>query len=406
MTVRPSAPINVLMVTGAYHPEISSGGLQTELMARAMRGRAVVRVLTTAIDRRSPRRSMVDGVDVTRVYLQVNSAASKIGAAVRMTLALIRLVSWCDVVHVHGVSTKNVFVTVVARLLRRPIVLSLHTMGADEPGPIRAQGALGWWAFRSASRYLAVSTGLRQAALDAGIPADRVENVPNGIDISRFSPATPDQRRQLRREVGHDVPGHVVLFVGYFSHDKQPRVLFDAWLRLFDHHGLDTTVWFVGATKSDYYEVDERIAEDMRAEAERRGRAHRLIFTGPLHDVDRHFRLADVFVLPSRREGLPVALMEGMSCALPCVASYLPGATDTLIVDGVSGRLVPAGDVEAFAAAIAELLRDPARASAMGAAARQVVLERFASEKIANCWLKSYAAVSTGPVKPGPPAAG
>ena len=397
--------IKVLMVTGAYHPEISSGGLQSELMIRAMQGRAEVRVLTTAIDRTTPRRSMVDGVDVTRVHLRVDSMVSKVRAAAVMVLSLLRLVPWSDVIHVHGVSTKNVFVTAIAKLFRRPIVLSLHTMGADEPGPIRNTGPLAWWSFRSASRYLAVSAPLLQAALDAGIPTGRIEHVPNGIETDRFRPASPAERRELRRAVGHDVSEPVILFVGYFSHDKQPRVMFDAWLRLFDDHGLDTTAWFVGATRSDYFEVDERIADEMQAEAARRGRAHRLIFTGPLHEVDRHFRLADVFVLPSRREGLPVALMEAMSCGLPCVASLLPGATDTLIVNGTSGRLVPVADVEAFASAVADMLRDPVRASAMGAAARQIVLDRFASEKIAACWLRTYT-LSIGPENPGPPAAG
>jgi glycosyltransferase involved in cell wall biosynthesis len=398
-------PIKVLMVTGAYHPEISSGGLQSELMIRAMQGRAEVRVLTTAIDLTTPRRSMVDGVDVTRVHLRVDSVVSKIRAAMVMVTSLFRLVPWSDVIHVHGVSTKNVFVTAIAKLFRRPVVLSLHTMGADEPGPIRQTGPLAWWSFTSASRYLAVSPALLQASVGAGIAANRIEHVPNGIETDRFRPASPAERRELRRAVGHDVSEPVILFVGYFSHDKQPRVMFDAWLRLFDEHGLDTTAWFVGATKSDYFEVDERIADEMQSEAERRGRADRLIFTGPLHEVDRHFRLADVFVLPSRREGLPVALMEAMSCGLPCVASLLPGATDTLIVDGVSGRLVAAGDVGAFSIAIADMLRDPVRAGTMGAAARQVVLDRFASEKIAECWLRAYR-LSIGPGNPGPPAAG
>lgn len=400
-----ASPIKVLMVTGAYHPEISSGGLQSELMSRAMQGRAEVRVLTTAIDPATPRQSIIEGVEVTRVHLRVGSVVSKIRAAAGMVTALLRLVPWSDVVHVHGVSTKNVFVTAVAKLFRRPVVLSLHTMGADEPAPIRKMGALAWWSFRSATRYLAVSAPLLQASLDAGIPPDRIDHVPNGIETDRFRPATPIERRELRRAVGHDVTEPVILFVGYFSHDKQPRVMFDAWLKLFDAHGIDTTAWFVGATRSDYFEVDERIADDMQSDAERRGRAHRLIFTGPLHEVDRHFRLADVFVLPSRREGLPVALMEAMSCGLPCVASRLPGATDTLVTDGVSGRLVPVGDVDAFAHAIAGMLRDPARATAMGVAARQIVLDRFASDKIAERWLRSYA-LSTGPENSGPPAAG
>lgn len=387
-------PIKVLMVTGAYHPEISSGGLQSQLMARAMQGRAEVRVLTTAIDFTTPRYSTVDGVEVWRMHLRAESLPSKALAAIITAPELLRLVRWCDVVHIHGVSTKNIMVTLAAKLAGRPVVLSLHTMGADEPAPIRSKGALLYRSFLGATRYLAVSSGLLDASRAAGITADRIELVPNGIDTDQFKPAAPAEKRALRREAGHDVAGPVVLFVGYFSHDKQPQVLFDAWMRLLDEHRIDATAWFVGATRSNYFEVDERIAEGMQREAEARGRRHRLIFTGPVHEVQRYFRLADVFVLPSRREGLPVALMEAMACGLPCVASNLPGATDALIEDGVSGLLVPPADVPGFTAAIAAMLRDVRRAEAMGEAARQVVLDRFASERVAARWLRAYQQVS------------
>lgn len=384
------------MVTGAYHPEISSGGLQSQLMAGAIGGRAEIRVLTTARDPATPRHGVIDGVAVTRVHVRVTSLRSKLGAARVMLRELWRLVRWCDVIHIHGVSTKNVLVTAMAKLVGRPIVLSLHTMGADEPEPVRRTGALAWWAFRSASRYLGVSPVLTRSALAAGLPSDAVELVPNGIDTGRFLPASAAERRALRRAAGHDDAIPLILFVGFFSHDKQPRVLFDAWRRLFDDHHIDAAVWFVGATKSDYFEIDGSLADLMRADAAASGRAERVVFTGQVHDVHRYFRLADVFVLPSRREGLPVALMEAMSCALPCVASRLPGATDTLIEDGVSGVLVPPGDVPAVTAALAALLIDPARASALGAAARQVVLDRFANEQIAERWLRSYETVLAG----------
>jgi glycosyltransferase involved in cell wall biosynthesis len=385
-----SPPLKVLMVTGAYHPEISSGGLQSQLMARAMRGRAEVRVLTTAIDFTTPKYSTIDGVEVSRMHLRAESLPSKVVAGITSMPELGRLVRWCDIVHIHGVSTKNILVTAMARLIGRPIVLSLHTMGADEPVIIRNNSALMHRSFQAATKYLAVSSGLRDASLAAGVRSDRIELIPNGIDIDQFKPATATEKRALRREAGHDVDAPVILFVGYFSHDKQPRVLFEAWMRLLDRHNIDATAWFVGATKSNYFEVDERIAERMQAEALGRGRAGRLIFTGPVHEVQRYFRLADVFVLPSRREGLPVALMEAMACGLPCVASRLPGATDTLIDHGASGLLVPPEDVDAFTDAIAVMLTDPARAAAMGNAARQVVLDRFASETIAARWLATY----------------
>jgi glycosyltransferase involved in cell wall biosynthesis len=383
-------PIKVLMVTGAYHPEISSGGLQSRLIAKTMTGLAEVRVLTTAIAPGNPRHETIDGIAVTRIHLRMSSAASKLRAAAVMVRELVRLVRWCDVVHVHGVSTKNVFVAAVAKLVGRPYLLSLHTAGADEPDLIRNSGALSWSAFRSASRYLAVSPSLMKTAIASGIPDNRIEHVPNGIDTDRFCPATPEERRQLRRVLGHDVERQIVLFVGFFSHDKQPRVLFDAWLRLRDVHHADTSLVFVGATKSAYHEVDEGLADDMRAEAARRGLGDRVTFTGAVHNVHDYFRMADVFVLPSRREGLPVALMEAMSCGLPSVASRLPGATDTLIEDGVSGRLVTAGDVEAFARAVQAMLAEPDAAARMGAAARTVIARNFSAAAIAERWLENY----------------
>ncbi len=381
------------MVTGAYFPEISSGGLQVQLMAQALRNAAEIRVLTTAVDPATPRRSEVDGVEVTRIHIRVTSPLSRLRALWRMTASLWRLIRWCDVVHIHGVSSKNVVVTAIARIVTRPIVVSLHTMGADSPEPVKRRGRLSWWAFRSASRYLAVSPALMRAMSDARLPAHRVALVPNGIDTTRFRPAAPAERHELKQAAGLAAEAPVILFVGFFSHDKQPRVLFDAWLRLFHEHGIDATACFVGATKSDYAEVDPAIADGMRRDATARGRVDRLTLAGQVHDIDRYYRLADVFVLPSRREGLPVALMEAMACALPCVASHLPGATTALITDRVSGRLTPVGDVAEFTKAIAETLLDPARAESMGAAARQIIVDRFSRELISRQWLECYHSV-------------
>jgi glycosyltransferase involved in cell wall biosynthesis len=380
--------VKVLMVTGAYDPEISSGGRQVQLMAQALRGAVEIHVLTTAVDDSLGERASINGVEVTRVHVRLGRPLAHLAAAWRMFPVLLRLVRWCDVVHIHGVSSKNVLITAVARAFRRPIVLSLHTMGADQPAAVDRSGQLARWSFRAAAKYLAVSPALHEAMVDARI--DRVAFVANGIDIFRFREASPDERRELKRAAGCDPDVPVVLFVGFFSHDKQPRVLFDAWLRLLDDHRIDATVCFVGATKSEYHEVDETIAAGMQSDASARGRSHRIIFTGIVADVERYYRLADLFVMPSRREGLPVALMEAMACALPCVASYLPGATDVLIRDGVSGRLVPVANVAAFASAIASLLTERSRAAAMGAAARQVIVDRFSSETIAQRWLECY----------------
>ena len=378
------------MVTGAYHPEISSGGVQCRSMARALAGRADIRVLTTAVDPRLERHALVDGVPVTRVVVDVTSRVSRLRAARRMLVEVVKLARRADVVHIHGCSTKNLLVTLVAKLVQRPVILSLHTAGFDEPDAVKRHGRLAWWTFRAADRYLSVSPGLVDAYLASGLPPDRVRFVPNGIDIDRFSPATADERAALRRRLGLPDAGAVILFVGFFSRDKQPRVLFDAWRSLHARGVTDATLVFVGATRSPYFEVDEGQADGMREEAVRLGLGERVVFAGTTHDPQDYYRAADVFVLPSRREGLPVALLEAMASGLPCVASRLPGSTDVMIADGENGLLVPVGDTDAFARAIAGLLRDRARAAMLGAAARTTITCRFASADVADLWLNAY----------------
>jgi glycosyltransferase involved in cell wall biosynthesis len=147
---------------------------------------------------------------------------------------------------------------------------------------------------------------------------------------------------------------------------------------------------FVGATQSSYFEVDDRLVEGMRQDAARYGLSGDVTFAGQTHDVHNYFRAADVFALPSRREGLPVALLEAMACGLPCVASRLPGSTEGIVDDGRTGLLVPPGDVEALAAAIQQVLEDHTLAASLGDAARDTVSRRFTSGGTADQWLRAY----------------
>jgi glycosyltransferase involved in cell wall biosynthesis len=388
-----SAPLRVLMVTGAYHPEISSGGEQCRMMAQHLRDRANVAVMTTSVDAALPRHDQIDGIPVTRIRVDVRSAVSRARALRRMIVDLSRLMKHTDVVHLHGYSAKNVIVTLAAKALGKPIVMTLHTAGHDEPDAIARQGALARWAFRSVDRYSAVSSGLLDQYLAAGMPADRIALVPNGIDVDRFRPATETEQRSLRDVLGLRRDRPLIAFVGFFSHDKQPRVLFDAWLQL-QMSGIDTTLLFVGATESKYFEVDSTIAPSMHADAMPAGVADRLVFTGVTRDVPQYLRAADVFVLPSRREGLPVALLEAMACALACVASRLPGSTDTIIAHGRNGLLTPPGDAASLAEAIALLIRDDEQRRRLGAAARATIVDRFSSDKIADRWFEAYQSVA------------
>ena len=385
----------MLLVTGAYYPEISAAAVQCRAVAAAIGDRAQLSVLTTAVDRSLPSADTVDGRPIARVVVDVTSRASKALASMRLGVHLLRASGTYDMIHVHGFSQKNVAVSLLARLLGKPVVLTLHTAGQDEPTVVRRRGRLSAWAFESADLTMAVSPDLIARWRAAALPADRIRLVPNGVDTQRFRPASAAERASLRRALGWPERETIVLFVGFFSRDKRPDLLVHAWRRL-GRAGVRVRLAFVGAKKSGYYEIDESLARQIADAAAADDRADDILFVEPGHDIDRAFRAADVFALPSIREAHPLALLEAMACELPCVASRLPGATDAVITDGENGRLFTPDDEAALATALTDILADPVRARAMGARARATVVERYDVTRTADAWLAAYDAVRIG----------
>lgn len=387
----PATP-RVLLVTGAYYPEISAAGVQCRTVAEAIGDRAELSVLTTAVDPALPSVDAVDGRRVARVIVDVSKRRSQAFASMRVARHMLRASGTYDMIHVHGFSKKNVPVSLLARLLGKPVVLTLHTAGQDEPDVVRRLGRVAAWAFESADQTLAVSPQLVTRWEAAGLPPERIRLVPNGIDTRRFCPPTAQERTELRRELRWPEGERVVLFVGFFSRDKRPDLLVRAWRRLGDA-GVRFRLAFVGAKNTGYYEIDEALSREVASHAAATGRTDELLFVDPHHDIERYYRAADVFALPSIREAHPLALLEAMSCGLPAIATRLPGATDVLIVDGENGRLFPPDDEQALADALKDVLLDRAAAERMGARARTTAVERYDVSRTANEWLATYHAV-------------
>ncbi len=212
---------------------------------------------------------------------------------------------------------------------------------------------------------------------------------PNGVDVDRFRPADSAERSGLRREHGWADSDRVIVFVGFFSRDKRPDLLFRAWQRAAGN-GVRAKLVYIGATASPYFEVDRSIAHGIREQAAAMGRAADVVFVDSTHAAERFYRAADAFVLSSIREANPLSLLEAMSCGLPCIASRIDGATDAIIDDGVNGRLIERDDEEGLAAALSEVLMNPEDARRLGQAARTTIVNRYDIRQTAGHWLQAY----------------
>jgi glycosyltransferase involved in cell wall biosynthesis len=114
-------------------------------------------------------------------------------------------------------------------------------------------------------------------------------------------------------------------------------------------------------------------------------------FLGSRRDIPEILAASDCFVLPSLWEGLPIALLEAMATGLPCIATEVSG-TMQVVIDGVTGLLVPPGDSDALAKAMGEMLAEPQRARLMGAEGKRRVEAHFSGRKHAEEHLRRYQA--------------
>lgn len=177
--------------------------------------------------------------------------------------------------------------------------------------------------------------------------------------------------------------GKRILFVGRLAAVKGVPLLVEALARLQSTHP-DAHLTIIG-DGPDRNALEAKIAH--------MGLAGMVDFVGYADEagVAAHLARADLFVLPSFAEGVPVVLMEAMAARLPVIASRVAGVPE-LVIDGESGFLVPPGDVETLTARIELLLADPDRRQAMGEAGRAKVIREYNSTLEAEKLSKLFAA--------------
>lgn len=308
---------------------------------------------------------------------------------------LVRLARWMRrerfaLVHCH--STKaGLLGRMAARLAGTPAVLfTTHGWpfaGPWWPPPVRMLLALAEKvAARLTTTIICVSQRDREAALRVGIgPPTRLEVIPNGIAPDPWLARAPVQEDGA----GTGRPCTAVM-VSRLKEPKDPITLVKAWTQL----GADRRLLLVG---------DGPMREQVEALVQGSGLGGRVTLLGTRQDVPALLSMADVFVLSSRWEGMPLSVIEAMMSGLPVVATDAGGVSEA-VVHGETGLLVPAGDPDALALALARLLGDSELRQRMGEAGRRRALERFTEERMLAQTAAVYERALSATARPMPDA--
>jgi glycosyltransferase involved in cell wall biosynthesis len=225
------------------------------------------------------------------------------------------------------------------------------------------------WLARRTDCLVAVSAEVRDELVDLGVaPPERFTVVPLGFDLSAFT-LPEDERRQvrqaLRRELGIAPDATVVTIVARLVPIKRVDRFLEMASGLRNLPAL--TFLIVG---------DGELGNDLRATASAQGLGERLVWAGFRLDMPAVFCASDLVVQTSDNEGTPVSLIEAHASGLPAVSTRV-GGTPSVVLDGVSGRIVARDDPLALLAAVRGLVQDDALRSQMGGAGQKHVLAHF-----------------------------
>lgn len=279
-----------------------------------------------------------------------------------------------DVVHTH-LEFANTIGVPIAKLAGVPVILpTAHSLR-----PERTRRRL--WANRQlarlATRWVTVSGAISEHLKTVeGLPEEVLLTAPNAIDPSRLPNPNRVDRRILRSELGLPLRGPLLAHVGSLRSEKRQKDLIRAFASVVVSHPT-ARLLIVGTGP---------LRAELGVLADQLGVGARVEFLGFRSDAPKILAAADVSVLSSIREGLPVVVLESFAVGTPVVATRVGGVGD-LLQDGRTGVLVRPRQVDELANSLIDLLNDPVHQASLVSAARQFVLEHFSVDAVSTAFL-------------------
>lgn len=360
MTTEPREDLPRVLIVSPYGSpaagvRVFTTTLESELRVRGYRARA-----ETPADARAP-------PGMRNLELAIASAG-----------ALFRRRSDFDIVHCQQAHLQSVACGILGRVLGKGVVLTIHGRSPRARGLLRGivSAAVESLALWCADRIVFVAASLRKPRQEGTV-------IPNGVEMSSIR-AQVAAREAVRSELGLG-DSFVFAYLGRISTDKGFLLLLDALARIRDRVSRKVRLVAVGPIEDEVRdEIDRRFTEVSSL----------VLLLGFQSRPLRFVASADVFVLPSLREGLPLSLLEAMGAGLPAIASSV-GDIPHVVRPGLTGWLVAPGDLSSLTEALLQAVSNPARCAEMGERAAISISSDFSADRMIKAYARIYGEVSS-----------
>jgi glycosyltransferase involved in cell wall biosynthesis len=278
-----------------------------------------------------------------------------------------------DIVHCHSRRGADFLGGQAASMVGIPAIVSRRVDNAESA----LMAAL---RYRRFAKIVAISDNIADVLRNAGISDERLSVIRSAVDVGQMQ--SLPKRDYLEDEFGIAVDAIAIAIVAQLIPRKGHQYLLEALATLKDRFPAVRLVAFGGGV----------LDKELKRLTAALGLSDRVQFAGFRDDLDEYLASFDMLVHPATREGLGVAMLKASAAGLPVIAFDVAGARETVRPE-TTGLLVPAGDSQALAAAIARLIEDTALRRRLGDNGRKRMQEEFSIDHMVDEYLKTYEAV-------------
>lgn len=400
---RKDSKIRIAVVIQRYFPIFGGAENQCRLLNEYLvtRGKVVTPfLLTRRIRSDLPRSEQVGGIPVLRLGFSGMSRWSQYSFYVFLSLHLLRQRRQYDIIHCHSTALVGSTVAAVGKILRKPVILKLssngvvrtrHENGASKPGVLggcirRFEQIVAQFNGRTAHIVTLNQEGKSKMET---VGATNLHMIPNGIDSLVFSLPRPGEQNLLKKAYGYSVDDIVILYTGRFVKRKGIDLLLDAFAALIEKT-QDTVLrrarlCLVGSDELQ----KESAGQGIEMTLKRCPGAVRSLH--PKDPVVEYLKMADIFVFPSRSEGMPNSVLEAFAVGLPCVLSDIAPHLELAIQNPCADvHFFTSGNLSSLQHTLEGVIRKTDRSNGRRDAAGSGIDPKFTIDNVAHEYLTLY----------------
>lgn len=260
------------------------------------------------------------------------------------------------IIHCYSTTWLTFFTGLIAWIISKKVILEMSLVGHDDPTSVsmndklRIKYKLKRIQFKLADKIISKSLALSREYQTANLDSKKLTLIPYGIDTEQVTRVSEKIVAQLKRDLDIENRFPILLFIGSITLRKGIDIVFKTF-PLFKEKYPNAQLLIIGndSTKTDNPEL-HKIVESKKA-----NKKSGVLIMPPVNNVRDYLSMADIFFFPSRREGLPIILLEALSIGVPIVANRISGITDFMMENGREGLLVDSENEFEYLSAIEKL---------------------------------------------------